>query len=125
VAVDRLTSVRTFTRLFDALATHDNGVCREDGPDAWAAAVELWFLFALIWGVGGTLDADGRKRFDGFMRWGRGSHGSSKCMVLAAVVELHILHALIFSARWALTAATASTPEWGGGRVVLASDARF
>jgi dynein heavy chain len=62
--------VRTFTRLFDALATRDNGVARDDGPEALAAAVELWFLFSLIWGLGGTLDADGRKKFDGFMRWG-------------------------------------------------------
>ena len=66
--VDRLSSVRTFTRLFDALATPENGVARDEGPEAWAAMVEMWFLFSLIWGLGGTLDQDGRKRFDSFMR---------------------------------------------------------
>jgi hypothetical protein len=68
--VDRLSSVRTFTRLFDALATPDNGVAREEGADGWGAMVEMWFLFSLIWGLGGTLDQDGRKRFDSFMRCG-------------------------------------------------------
>eukprot|EP00983_Pelagomonas_calceolata_P088937 1157259-Pelagomonas_calceolata.AAC.14 len=28
----------------------------------------MWFLFCLIWGIGGTLDEDGRKKFDTFMR---------------------------------------------------------
>lgn len=67
--MDRLACVRTFTRLFDALATRDSGVSAADGPEGLAAAAEMWFLFALIWGVGGTLDGEGRKRFDGFMRW--------------------------------------------------------
>ncbi len=66
--MDRLSSVRTFTRIFDALATHENGVNLDEGVDALEAAVEMWFLFALIWGIGGSLDEDGRKRFDAFMR---------------------------------------------------------
>ncbi len=28
----------------------------------------MWFLFSIIWGVGGPLDEDGRKKFDAFMR---------------------------------------------------------
>jgi dynein heavy chain, axonemal len=64
--------VRTFTRLFDALATPANGVARSEGPDAWAAAAEMWFVFALAWGLGGTLDQDGRKKFDTFLRCERG-----------------------------------------------------
>jgi dynein heavy chain len=68
VPVDRLSSVRTFARLFDALATKDNGVSLEDGPESFAAVVELWFLFSMIWGLGGSLDEEGRKKFDRFMR---------------------------------------------------------
>lgn len=30
--------------------------------------IEMWFLFCLIWGIGGPLDEDGRKKFDAFMR---------------------------------------------------------
>jgi hypothetical protein len=26
------------------------------------------FLFSLIWGLGGTLNSDGRKKFDAFLR---------------------------------------------------------
>ena len=28
----------------------------------------MWFLFCIIWGIGGPLDEDGRKKFDSFMR---------------------------------------------------------
>lgn len=68
VPVDRLSTVRTFCRLFDALATPENGVNKDEGPEAWATMVEMWFLFSLIWGLGGALDQDGRKKFDSFMR---------------------------------------------------------
>jgi dynein heavy chain len=68
VRVDRLSCVRTFTRLFDALATPDNGVSLEEGPDVFAHMVEMWFIFSIIWGLGGSLDEEGRKKFDGFMR---------------------------------------------------------
>jgi dynein heavy chain len=66
--VDRLSGVRTFTRLYDTLATPENGVGLEEGPEAGTTMVELWFLFCLMWGVGGSLDEAGRKELDVFMR---------------------------------------------------------
>lgn len=30
--------------------------------------VEPWFLFAIVWGVGGTCDEDSRKKFSEFIR---------------------------------------------------------
>jgi dynein heavy chain len=28
----------------------------------------MWFLFCIIWGIGGPLDEEGRKKFDALMR---------------------------------------------------------
>ena len=30
--------------------------------------IEPWFLFALVWTIGGTCDNDGRNKFDSFVR---------------------------------------------------------
>jgi len=49
VATDRLSCVKTLTRLFDALATPENGVLPDDA-EHYPAMIELWFQFALIWG---------------------------------------------------------------------------
>jgi hypothetical protein len=95
VPTDRLSCVKAFTRLFDALAVPENGVgtaLPEEAPPAQAGKagaapaaaaaapaddavatgggnlVEMWFLFCLIWGLGGPLDEEGRKKFDAFMR---------------------------------------------------------
>lgn len=92
VPVDRLSAVRTTTRLFDALATRDNGVHLDDGPDALAAVVELWWQYAVIWGLGGSLDADGCKRFSTFMRWAPGVR-------IAAEVRIALCSCLAASCR--------------------------
>ena len=61
VATDRLSCVKTFTRLFDALATPENGVLPDDA-EHYPAMIELWFQFSLIWGIGGPLAEEGRKK---------------------------------------------------------------
>lgn len=68
VPTDRLSCVRAFSRLFDSLAVPENGVSPDEGPEAYQLLVEMWFLFCIIWGIGGPLDEDGRKKFDAFMR---------------------------------------------------------
>lgn len=30
--------------------------------------IEPWFIFALVWSVGGTCDGDGRKKFSEYLR---------------------------------------------------------
>ena len=62
VSADVLSCVRATTRIFDAMATPDNGVpaaVTEESLQA-VAAVELWFEFAIIWGIGGTLSTAGQ-----------------------------------------------------------------
>ncbi len=65
VCADVLSCVRATTRLFDANATPDNGVpamMAEDMPQV-VATVELWFQFAVIWGIGGPLSAAGQSGY--------------------------------------------------------------
>jgi dynein heavy chain len=40
----------------------------DSAAEARRSLVELWFMFALAWSVGGSLDLEGRRRFNGFMR---------------------------------------------------------
>ena len=50
------------------MATPDNGVTPGDGAEAYARMIEMWFLFALTWTVGISVDEDGRKEVDGLLR---------------------------------------------------------
>ncbi|GMH41208.1 hypothetical protein BSKO_09118 [Bryopsis sp. KO-2023] len=67
VACDRLGCVRTFTVLFDHFAVPEHG-CDSQEAEHFPLMIEMWFLFAIIWGIGGPLDEVGRKKFDAFMR---------------------------------------------------------
>lgn len=56
--------VRAVLRLFDALATPENGVATLSGTEGtdsdWAALVELWWQFSVAWGIGGALSVEAR-----------------------------------------------------------------
>ncbi|KAI9101992.1 dynein heavy chain and region D6 of dynein motor-domain-containing protein [Phlyctochytrium arcticum] len=67
VPVPEISAIRSLCEYFDALATAENGVDPED-TDSYGRMIELWFLFSVIWALGGSLTDESRKRFDMFLR---------------------------------------------------------
>jgi dynein heavy chain len=67
VQTDRLAAVRQFTTLFDAHSKPEHGLDPADG-DAYGPMIEFTFLYCLIWSVGASVDSEGRKKFDSFLR---------------------------------------------------------
>ncbi|KAJ3404107.1 Dynein heavy chain 2, axonemal, partial [Chytridiales sp. JEL 0842] len=67
VPVPEIGAVKSFTTLFDSVATLENGVDPDDA-DSYPRMIELWFLFSVIWSMGGSLTDESRKRFDMFLR---------------------------------------------------------
>lgn len=61
IHVDDVTCVRTVCQLYTAFATLENGVDPADEGN-FETMIELWFQFAIIWGIGGCLDALGRRK---------------------------------------------------------------
>ncbi|KAJ1537343.1 Dynein heavy chain 2, axonemal, partial [Nowakowskiella sp. JEL0078] len=67
IPVPEMSAIRSFCVLFDSLALPENGVDPDD-VDTFTRMIELWFLFSVIWSLGGTLTDDSRKKFDMFLR---------------------------------------------------------
>ncbi|KAA0723088.1 Dynein heavy chain 2, axonemal [Triplophysa tibetana] len=67
VSITELNGVASLCRLYDSLATPENGVNPAD-PEHFSCMVKLWFIFSLIWSVCGSVDEDGRKKIDNFLR---------------------------------------------------------
>ncbi|KAG7496340.1 dynein heavy chain 2, axonemal [Solea senegalensis] len=67
IPVTELNGVTSLCRLYDSLATSSNGVNISDTEDM-GRMVELWFIFSLIWSVCASVDEDGRKKMDKFLR---------------------------------------------------------
>ncbi|XP_071375886.1 dynein axonemal heavy chain 2, partial [Centroberyx affinis] len=66
VPVTELSGVASLCRLYDSLAT-SSGVNPADA-EHHGRLVELWFIFSLIWSVCASVDEDGRKKMDNFLR---------------------------------------------------------
>ncbi|XP_053403796.1 dynein axonemal heavy chain 2-like isoform X5 [Mercenaria mercenaria] len=67
VATSELNVVASLARLFDALGTVENGVDEGDSEN-FSRMVELWFQFCMIWSICCTVDEDGRKKIDTYIR---------------------------------------------------------
>ncbi|GIQ86907.1 dynein heavy chain, partial [Kipferlia bialata] len=65
-----IANVHTLSSLFDALANSDSGITTsgEGALELLPQMISMWFIFALIWSVGGNLIAESRKKFDLFIR---------------------------------------------------------
>ncbi|XP_040887758.1 dynein heavy chain 2, axonemal [Toxotes jaculatrix] len=67
IPITELNGVTSLCRLYDSLATSSNGVNTSDTENL-GRIVELWFIFSLIWSVCASVDEDGRKKMDNFLR---------------------------------------------------------
>ena len=67
VPTGELNAVTSLCYLLEALATVENGVDPAD-TDNFERMLELWFLFSLIWSLGASVNEDGRKKMDNFIR---------------------------------------------------------
>ncbi|XP_048885226.1 dynein axonemal heavy chain 2 [Brienomyrus brachyistius] len=67
VAITELNGVSSLCRLYHTLATPENGVNPSDSV-SYSRMVELWFTFSLIWSVCASVNEDGRKKIDNFLR---------------------------------------------------------
>ncbi|XP_072006034.1 dynein axonemal heavy chain 2 [Engystomops pustulosus] len=64
--------VISLCKLYDSLATPENGVNPTD-PDNYSRMVELCFIFCMIWSVCASVDEDGRRKIDNYLRELEGS----------------------------------------------------
>ncbi|KAM6908918.1 dynein axonemal heavy chain 2 [Xenentodon cancila] len=67
IPIGELNGVISLCRLYDSLATPSSGVDTTDTENL-GKMVELWFVFSLIWSVCASVDEDGRKKMDYFLR---------------------------------------------------------
>jgi len=65
--ISQLNAVQSLCRLFDAVATVDNGVTPDDAEN-YIKSIEMWFAFSVVWSLGAAVDEEGRKKMDIFFR---------------------------------------------------------
>ncbi|KAM4714769.1 dynein axonemal heavy chain 2 [Anableps anableps] len=67
IPISELNGVVSLCCLYDSLATPKNGVNPSDTENL-GRVVELWFTFSLIWSICASVDENGRKKMDNFLR---------------------------------------------------------
>ena len=67
VPIAELNGVKSMCNLFDAFGTKENGIDPQ-GEEFFSRMCEMWFLFAIIWSMCASVDEDGRKRIDAYIR---------------------------------------------------------
>ncbi|XP_063098621.1 dynein axonemal heavy chain 2 isoform X6 [Cavia porcellus] len=72
VPVPEYSCIISLCKLYSALATPENGVNPADS-ESYSATVEMIFVFSMIWSVCASVDEDGRKKIDSYLREIEGS----------------------------------------------------
>ncbi|XP_044939240.1 dynein axonemal heavy chain 2 isoform X5 [Mustela putorius furo] len=72
VAVPEYSGIISLCKLYSALATPENGVNPADSEN-YISMVEMTFVFSMIWSVCASVDEEGRKRIDSYVREIEGS----------------------------------------------------
>ncbi|XP_062072422.1 dynein axonemal heavy chain 2 isoform X1 [Lepus europaeus] len=72
VPLPEYSGIISLCKLYSALATPENGVNPGDG-EVYTTMVEMMFVFSMIWSVCASVDEDGRKKIDSFLREIEGS----------------------------------------------------
>ncbi|XP_021360073.1 dynein heavy chain 2, axonemal-like isoform X4 [Mizuhopecten yessoensis] len=67
IPIAQLNGVSSLCKLFDSLGTQENGVDPHDAEN-FVRMVELWFQFCMIWSICCSVDEEGRKKIDNYIR---------------------------------------------------------
>ncbi|XP_077826327.1 dynein axonemal heavy chain 2 isoform X1 [Macaca mulatta] len=72
VPLPEYSGIISLCKLYSALATPENGVNSADGENC-VTMVEMTFVFSMIWSVCASVDEEGRKKIDSYLREIEGS----------------------------------------------------
>lgn len=67
VPIAELNGIKSMCNLFDVFGTRENGIDAQ-GEEFFSRMCEMWFLFCLIWSIGASVDEEGRRKLDSFIR---------------------------------------------------------
>nr|XP_015801752.2 dynein axonemal heavy chain 2 [Nothobranchius furzeri] len=67
IPISDLNGVTSLCHLYDSLATSSSELGSSDMTEL-GKVVELWFVFSLIWSIGASVDKDGRRKINNFLR---------------------------------------------------------